>query len=81
MTYLSWMATGLLSFTLTGCAMQPLPLREALDTCTQYQFETLVYRRQFDGAVTRVLCVPGEGEVDRQVEYRLPLGWLLPFRG
>ncbi len=70
----------LLILMLSGCTLSPKSLRQSLDTCTEYQFQSLVYRRQVDGAVTRVLCVPREDEVGQQVYYWLPLGWLSPFR-
>lgn len=54
---------------LTGCALSPNVLREKLDACDRYRFDSLVYRRASDGAVTRVLCVPKEEEMDHQFEH------------
>lgn len=54
---------------LTGCALPPKVLREKLDACDQYHFDSLVYRRASDGAVTRVLCVPKAEEMDHQFEH------------
>ena len=52
---------------LPGCAMNPQQLRQRLDECDEYRFDALVYTRN-DGAVTRVLCVPMDDEVDHRVD-------------
>ena len=53
---------------LSGCAMKPQALREGLDECEQYGFDAMVYSRERDGAVLRVLCVPKEDETAGQIK-------------
>ena len=62
---------------LSGCALQPQQLRQALDNCDQYGFDSLVHRRPFDKAITRVLCVPNADEIDNEVKYTSPLPWVV----
>ena len=59
--------TGLvvfLLFLLLGCALDARHLRARLNECEDYDFDALVYRRTSDGAVTRVLCLPRQDEMD-----------------
>ncbi len=55
---------ALLLFLLLGCALNPKELRSRLNECDDYDFDALVYRRTSDGAVTKVLCLPKEDEMD-----------------
>lgn len=67
MTLRGW--TLVIGLCLAGCALPPKVLREKLDACDRYRFDSLVYRRASDGAVTRVLCIPKEEEMDHQFEH------------
>lgn len=59
---------SLIVLLLTACALEPRVLRDKLDECDRYDFDSLVYRRARDGAVVKVLCVPEAEEMDMQVE-------------
>lgn len=58
---------------LLGCAMQPQAVRESLDECDQLGFDALVYNREGDGAVMKVLCIPSGDEVEHSATY--PFKW------